>query len=118
MAVTEVFSGSPTISTSEYSLPNGSTSLTAQTTAGVYQVWLDLSALTATEWYVLQIYETVTAGGNKRGTQSVDLIGVNGGGRSPNYVTVPLGLLTGWDFTLTLLKGTARVIPYSVRQLG
>ena len=43
----EVYSGSATIGTTEYDCPSASTSIGAVATAGIYQVFVDLDALTA-----------------------------------------------------------------------
>lgn len=115
MALSQAYVGSATIGTTEYSLPAGSTTLSAITTDGIYQLFLDLSALTATESYKLQIKEKVQAASTQRVIQEVTISGVQS---EPVYVSPSLLLLHGWDMTLTKLAGTDRAIEYSIRQVA
>ena len=55
MAISEAFNGSASIGTTEYDLPSASTTVSAQTTDGIYQLFIDLNALTSTEEYRLRI---------------------------------------------------------------
>jgi len=118
MSVTEFNSGSAAIAATEYSLTGNGTVVQAQTTKGAFELVLDLNACTATEWYLLNVYEKAQSGGTQRLLDQIDLIGIWGGNRTPIQVFPPLALLWGWDFTLQLKQGTARTISYSVRQLG
>ena len=119
MAITEVFSGSATISTTQYDLPSNSTTVSAQTADGIYQLFLDLSNLTATESYHLKIYEKVVASGSPGSTQRViDDTTISGVQTAPVYVTSALLLMHGWTYTLTKLQGTDRAISWSIRQVA
>lgn len=115
MAITQTYVGSATIGTTEYSLPAGSTILGSIATAGIYQLFLDLSTLTATESYSLKIKEKVQAAGTQRIIQDVTISGVQS---EPIYVSPSLLLMHGWDMTLTKLQGTDRAIEYSIRQVA
>lgn len=115
MAITEAFSGSATIGTTPYDLPSASTTVSAQTTDGVYQLFLDLSNLTATESYHLKIYEKVQSSGTQRIVNSTTISGVQ---TEPIYVTAALLLMHGWTYTLTNLQGTPRAISWSIRQVA
>lgn len=115
MAITEAFSGSATISTTQYDLPSNSTTVSAQTADGIYQLFLDLNALTATESYQLKIYEKVQSSGTQRVIDHTTISGVQS---EPVYVTAALLLLHGWTFTLTKLQGTDRAIAWSIRQVA
>jgi hypothetical protein len=115
MAITTPYEFTATVSTAEYSLQANSTTLASATDTGMFQLLMDLSALTATERYVLKIKEMVLSGGTQRTIQTVNLFGVQA---DPIYVTPPLLLTHGWDMTLTLLLGTARSIPWSIRKVG
>ena len=116
MALTIPYESSASISTTEYSLVAGSTSLaTVTATPGVYSLLLDLSALTATEWYELLVYEAVVAAGTKRVLHREQLIGVNGGDKDPIHALPGLQLANGFDFTLRKVKGTDRTIGWSIR---
>lgn len=112
MAITQAYNGSATIGAAEFSLPNGGTVLTPIATPGIYQLFLDLSTLTATESYRLQIKEKVQAASVQRLVQDVIL---SGSQAEPVYVTPSLILFHGWDMTLTKIGGTDRAIAYSIR---
>lgn len=115
MAISEAFNGSATIGTTEYDLPSNSTTVSAQTTDGIYQLFLDLSNLTATESYQLNIYEKVQSSSTQRIIDSTTLSGVQ---VEPVYVTSALLLLHGWTYTLTKLQGTSQSIAWSIRQVA
>ena len=120
MAITEAFSGSATISTTPYDLPSNSTTVSAQTADGIYQLFLDLSNLTATESYQLRIYEKVVSSGSPGSTQRVISDTTISGAQTaqPVYVTSALLLMHGWTYTLTKLQGTDRAISWSIRQVA
>lgn len=115
MALSQPYVGSATIGTTEYSLPAGSTTLSNINVGGIYQLFLDLNALTATDSYKLKIKEAVQAAGTQRVIQDVTISGVQS---EPVYVSPSLLLLHGWDMTLTKLAGTDRAIEYSIRQVA
>lgn len=115
MAITESFSGSATIGTTPYDLPSASTTVSAQTADGIYQLFLDLSNLTATESYRLRIYEKVQSTGAQAVIDDTTISGVQS---EPVYVTAALLLLHGWTFTLTKLQGTPQTISWSIRQVA
>lgn len=115
MAIVEAYSGSASISTTEYSLVNSSTTLASDTTEGVYQLFLDLSALTVTEVYELKVYEKVTSSATQRVVYSVRFSGVQG---CPNWVSPSLVLLHGWEMSLNKISGTDRTILWSIRKVG
>jgi hypothetical protein len=115
MAIAESFSGTATISTTEYDLPSNSTTLGSQTTDGIYQVFLDLNALTATEEYRLRIYEKAISSSTQRVVQEVIISGVQS---EPIYVTPALLFLHGWTISLKKNQGTDRSIIWSIRQVA
>lgn len=114
MALTQTHSGSATIGATEHDLPSNSTTLSAQTTAGIYQLFLDLAALTATERYRLRIYDRTRAGDPQRVVEEVIITGAQ---PEPIYVTPALALMHGWTYTLQRLQGTDRSIAWSIRGL-
>lgn len=113
MAINEAYSGSATIGTTPFSLPNNSTTLTPITVDGVYQVLLDLAAMTLTEKYSIRVLEKVTSGGSQREIFAAVVSGAN-----PSLVTPSLILLHGWDVVVTKLSGTDRSIGWSIRQVA
>jgi hypothetical protein len=116
MAISESFNGSAAIGTTEYDLPSDSTTVSAQATDGIYQLFLDLSELTVTESYQLRIYEMVQSGGTQRVIDETVISGVQT--NEPIYVTAALLLIHGWTYTLTKLQGTDRDIAWSIRQVA
>ena len=115
MAISEAYADSASIGSTEYSLPNDSTTPAAITDDGIYQLFLDLSALTATEQYRLKIKEKVQSGSTQRVIQAVDFSGVQD---EPVYITPSMILLHGWDITLQKLQGTDRAIEWSIRKVA
>ena len=116
MAIAEAFSGTATISTTEWDLPS-STSFVAdvQATDGVYQCLLDLSALASTDEFVLRLYEKVTSAGTQRLVESWTFAGPQG---APHFVTPAVILLHGWAYTLVKAAGTDRSITWSIRSVA
>ena len=115
MAISEAYAGSASISTTEYSLPANSTTLATVTDDGVYQVFLDLNALTVTEEYLMQVYEKVQSTGTKRVVFAATFLGAQG---QPVWVSPSLILLHGWDVTMTKVSGTDRTIEWSIRKVA
>jgi hypothetical protein len=81
----------------------------------VYQVFIDFSALTATEEYLVSVKEKATSGGTQRIIFRATVAGVQG---SPIWVSPSLILIHGWDVTLTKKAGTDRSISWSIRQVA
>lgn len=115
MAITEAFTGSPTVGTTEYSVVNGSTTLTASTAAGVYQLFADLAAMAAGDEFQIRIYEKVQSGGTQRVVYQSNLVGVS---PAPAWASPSLLLLNGWEMSLKKIAGTDRAIPYSCRKVA
>jgi hypothetical protein len=115
MALSQISNSSLTVSTTELSLISNSSTLQTNTTAAVYQLFLDLSNLAVGDSFLLKIKEAAAPSSNQyivlQETFSV------GGGvfASPIYASPALQLMNGWDMTLTKLYGTDRIIPYSIR---
>lgn len=115
MAISELYTNTATISTTEYSLTNNSTSLQALGTDGVIQVFLDLNAMIAGDQYQFRIYEKVTSGG----TQRVLYEAIVTGPQSPPLMAFPaLVLIEGWEVTGKKLAGTDRSIRWSIRSVA
>jgi hypothetical protein len=104
---------SATISTTEYSLPNNSTTLTPQTTAGQVQCFIDFNAMTASEEYRIRIYEQARTADTQRLVWDARLVGAQS---QPLFATPALTLSRGWDITVTKVAGTDRTITWSVRR--
>lgn len=115
MAITELYSGTATISTTEYSLPNSSTTLTPKTDDGVFQVFIDVANMAAGDQYEIKFYEKARSGDTQR------LIGVStltGAQSNPMFVSESFIFMHGWDVTMKKLAGTDRAMYWSVRQVA
>jgi len=111
--VTQPYVGSGTIGTTEFSLPNNSTSLASINVSGVYQTFLNLRSLTPEESYKFLIKEKVTTSGAQQVLYERIFDGVH------NYLDpMPAQpLFHGWDQTIQKLTGTDRFISWSIRQV-
>ena len=113
MAVTEAFSGIETVTTTEWSLTNDSSTIATNTTAGCYQLLLDLNALAAGDEYQIRCYEKVRSADTQRVVWQSNIVGIP---PSPNWASPALMLLNGWDFTIDKIAGTDRSITWSIRK--
>lgn len=114
MAITVAYTGTATISNTEYSLVNNSTSLASSTDVGVYQVFIDASNMAAGDEYEIDIKEKVITGGTQRNIYTAVLDGA----QSTPFVTPTLVLMLGWDVTMVRIAGTSRSISWSIRKVG
>lgn len=115
-AVTEAFSNTNTISTTERFIASNSTSKTPQTTAGLYQLFLDLNALAKSDEFSLKCYEEV------RDAASADVVLfdllLKGVRTYKVYTTPTLFLDNGWEFSLDKIAGADASIPASIRKVA
>lgn len=120
MPISESFSGSATIGTTEYDLCNATTTKSSQTTDGVFQLFLELNNLTANEQYTLRIYEKVRSGTAQRLVEQIEIYGAQTA--EPIYVTPALLFLHGWTYTLQRVNtggsSADRSIAWSIRQIA
>lgn len=117
MAITEAYSGSASITTTEYSCPNAASysAGSAITTDGVYQVFLDTSDMVFGDQLEIQIYEKCRS----TDTQRVIYESILTGNMASTWVSPSLILLHGWDVTLTQLAGTSGItVNWSIRKVA
>lgn len=110
--VTELYSGTATIGTTEHSLTNNSSTIATRTDDGPIQVWLELHNLAAGDEYELRVYEEVLSSSTQR---LVYRHYFRGAQSEPVAVTPSLLVTHGWDVTLDKLAGTDRSISWSIR---
>ena len=113
MAISEAYSGTASISTTEFSCPNNSTTLTPVTADGVYQMFLDTSDMVEGDQLQIRIYEKCRSADTQRIIYEVVLTDT----MAQTLVTPSLILLHGWDLTLDALAGTITV-NWSIRQVA
>jgi len=114
VAISEAYTNSNSIGSTEFSLPNVSTTLTPITTDGVYQVFIDTGNMALGDQYKIRIKEKVTSGGTQREIYAATLTGA----MTDNWVSPSLILLHGWDVTVQKLAGTDRSFSWSIRQVA
>ena len=110
--VTELYTGSASISTTEYSLTNNSTTIATKTDDGPIQVFLDLNALAAGDAYTFTVYEKVASAGTQRVLWRSYFRDAQ---TEPHWVSPSILVTHGWDVTLDRTAGTDRTIAWSIR---
>lgn len=115
MAISEAFAGSETVGTTEHSLTTDTAGPDLETSDGVFQVFLDLSALANGDIFQFRGYEKVQAGDTQRVFVEYTFAHAQS---TPNWVSDSFVLLHGWDFTLDKMAGTDRAITWSIRKIA
>lgn len=116
MALTEAYVNTGTsISTTEYSLTNASTTIATQTADGIYQAFIDFNAMQSGDTYVVRIREKCYGAATQRIVQSWTLSGAQA---EPLWASPHLQLMHGWDITVQRTAGTDRSIAWSIRQVA
>lgn len=114
MAITELYAGSEAVSTTEHSITTDTAGPDADTTDGVFQVWLDVSDMVAGDELQIRLYEKVQSSGTQRIAAQWTLTGAQAAGA---WVMPSMILMHGWDVTLDAISGTITV-EWSVRQVA
>lgn len=115
MALTEYYSNTGTVSTTELSLLTNATysSASPQTADGVYYVMLDINAVTYGDQFEVKMYEKVTAAGTQR---LVETWIFDGAQQSTVWTVFTPPLMHGWDITVKKIAGVDRSMSWSIRQ--
>lgn len=113
MAISEAYSGTSAIGTTEWSCTTGSAGPAADTTDGVYQVFLDTSDMVAGDQLQIRVYEKCRSSD----TQRVIYESILTGTMAATWVSPSLVLMHGWDVTLDALAGTITV-NWSIRRIA
>jgi hypothetical protein len=104
-----------TVGTAAIGLVNGTTTIATDTTDGVYQLYVDDQGnMTKTEEYEIKILEKVHNGGTQKTVFRATIKGV----QNEVFVTPPLMLGNGFDFTIKKLAGTDRAFDARVSQVA
>lgn len=115
MAITEAFTGTETVSGTEWSLTTDTSGPDAETSDGIFQAFLDLNALAAGDIYQFKVYEKVLSSSTQRLVYTAYFAGAQG---APVWASPCLILINGWDMTLKKLSGTDRAIDWSIRKVA
>lgn len=112
MAISELYVDTGTsISTTEYSLTNDSTSVATQTADAIIQVFIDFVNMVAGDQYEVKVLEKVYGAGSQR----TILHSILTGPQATPFVTPSLIVMHGWDVTVKRLAGSDRSISWSIR---
>lgn len=114
MAISEAYTGSVSISTTEISMTNGNSTIATVTTDGVYQAVVDVNALTAADVFEFRVREKARSSDTQRSVYLATIAGA----QAYNFVSPAITLINGWDMTLKKISGTDRTITWSIRQLS
>ncbi len=116
MAISEPYElDGVTISGTEISIVSGTSSLQTITDDGVYQLWIDASAMVKGDEFVVRLYEKVEGtGGTKRVFAKWTLLGV----QSEIFVTPSFVLINGWDMTIQKIAGADAAFDASIRKVA
>lgn len=114
MAITQFATGSRTTSPAEGSYTAIGTD--PQTTAGVYQLFIDVSTMANGDTLYIECAEKCTGTGD---TQRVVFEAVLTNAQAETmFVSPSLILLHGWRFALKQTAGSARTLPWSIRSVA
>lgn len=110
------FNGTKTVSTTEWSLTANSAGPVASTTSGVFQAFIDVSALAAGDEFQVLIYEKVL---DASATQRILYKATIADAQSqPVYVTSSFVLGIGWDCSIKKIAGTDRSITWRIAKVA
>jgi hypothetical protein len=115
MAISEPYTGTEAVTTTEWSLTSDSSSLGAITDDGVYQVFLDVNDMVAGDQLRIKIYEKCRSGDTQRICYESILAGAQA---QPIWVSPSLILINGWEVTLYALAGTTITVLWSIRKVA
>ena len=115
MPISELYTGSETITTTEWSMTTDTSGPDTDTTDGVFQAFIDLANIENGDVFRFRIYEKDRGSGTQRPIFENFFVGVQG---IPLYVSPPFILIHGWDMTLLKISGTDRTITWSIRQIS
>ena len=117
MAITEAFAGTEVVGATEWSCPRDASYAigSPQTSAGVYQVFLDLNDMVAGDILRIRFYEKVQATDTQRCFSEIILREVQS---CPNWVAPSMVLMNGWDVSLLCIAGTSITVNWSIRKVA
>jgi hypothetical protein len=117
MAITVAYASGGTITTTESSMPGEGSGVTAVTTDGVYQLFLDLSDMIVGDELQVRIYEKVLSGSTMRIVYQQNISGELGTWGN-SWVFPALVLMHGWDMTLDVIAGTTIDVDWTIKKVA
>jgi hypothetical protein len=115
ITVEAVTGSKSSLSTTEWSLNNGSSTIATSTTGGVWQAMLDLNAMSTGDTFRFAVYEKCRTGDTQRKVYTAEFSGAQG---NPLWVSPSLILGAGWDMTLIKVAGTDRTINWRISKVA
>jgi len=106
------FTGTETVSTTEWSLTTDTAGPDTDTTVGCFQAFIDLNALAAGDVFEFRVYEKARAADTQRLCYYARMANAQA---APLWTSPTLILGAGWDMTLIKSSGTDRLITWSIR---
>lgn len=113
--ITEIFTGTEAISSTEWSLTTDTSGPDTATNSGCFQTLLDLSDMIAGDEIEIKIYEKVQSTDSQKVIYQSNLVGPQS---PPVWVSPSLILLNGWDVTLKTISGGTITVNWSIRKAG
>ena len=116
MAISEPYElDGVTVTTASISIPSGTSTPSTITDDGVYQLWVDASAMAKGDEYSIQILEKVEGtGGTQRQVFKAVLTDI----QVENFVTPMLILINGWDMIIDKVAGADAAFDASIRKVA
>lgn len=110
MAVSALYAGSASISTTEYSLTLGlAGSVNTSTEAYTIQPWIDFTNVATGDSFTVKVYEKPSSGGSQRTIETIYVTS------SCVLVMPALMMRNGWDITIIRTAGSDRTITWEIR---
>ncbi len=106
------FTGSETVTNTEWSMTTDSAGPDTDTTVGCFQAFIDLNAMVAGDVFEFRVYEKARAADTRRLAMYARFANVQA---APIYVSPTLILGAGWDMTLIKVAGADVAITWSIR---
>lgn len=114
MAISEPFTGTKAVSTTEWSLTTDTAGPDVETSDGVFQVFLDLNDMTTGDELQVTFYEKVQSSDTQRVMYRANLFDVQ---ECKMWVSPSFVLMNGWDVTILAISGTITVL-WSIRKVA
>lgn len=111
----EAYTGTETVSTTEWSMTTDTSGPDVDTNPGIYQAFVDLNAVAAGDVFQFLTYEKTRTGDTQRRVYSAQFANAQA---DPVWVSPTLILGVGWDMTLLKISGTDRTINWRISKVA
>lgn len=111
----EAYTGTESVTTTEWSMTTDTSGPDADTNVGIYQAFVDLNALVSGDLYEFKVYEKCRTGDTQRLVYSARFSNAQA---SPIWASPSLVLGIGWDMTLKKINGSDRTINWRISKVS